>query len=119
MRSSESPGRAGRIESPIGKGSAALGCRRDRVKRNPYAHRGAAGGQVPVLEPASGPVQFHQPRARVRQALAATGGWAPTTAQTEMVRAYVDWAKAQPDLYDSSTEAVMRMKQMGVLRTTR
>jgi dTDP-L-rhamnose 4-epimerase len=46
-------------------------------------------------------------------------GWAPTTAQTEMVRAYVDWAKAQPDLYDSSTEAVMRMKQMGVLRTTR
>jgi dTDP-L-rhamnose 4-epimerase len=45
-------------------------------------------------------------------------GWAPSRTQPEMVNAYVEWAKAQPDLYDSSTDAVTRMKQMGVLRTT-
>jgi len=36
-----------------------------------------------------------------------------------MVRAYVDWARQQPDLYDSSAEAVARMRQLGVLKETR
>jgi dTDP-L-rhamnose 4-epimerase len=46
-------------------------------------------------------------------------GWAPTTAQTDMVRAYVDWARRQPDLYDSSAEAVARMRRLGVLKEAR
>ena len=46
-------------------------------------------------------------------------GWAPSRPQADMVRSYVEWARAHPDLYDSSSDAVTRMKQMGVLRSTR
>lgn len=43
-------------------------------------------------------------------------GWAPTLDQRSIVRAYVDWARAQPDLHDSSTAAQRRMRELGVLR---
>jgi dTDP-L-rhamnose 4-epimerase len=45
-------------------------------------------------------------------------GWAPTGDQRAMVQAYVDWARAQPDLHDSSADAVARMRALGVLRPT-
>jgi dTDP-L-rhamnose 4-epimerase len=45
-------------------------------------------------------------------------GWAPTLDQRAIVRAYVDWARAQPDLHDSSAAAQVRMRQLGVLRQT-
>jgi dTDP-L-rhamnose 4-epimerase len=43
-------------------------------------------------------------------------GWAPTRDQRSMVEAYVAWARAQPDLEDSSTAAVAQMRRLGVLR---
>ena len=46
-------------------------------------------------------------------------GWAPTGEQREMVRSYVAWASQQPDLYDSSADALARMRQLGVLREAR
>ena len=46
-------------------------------------------------------------------------GWRPTMEQMDMVRAYVEWARQQPDLYDSSADAVARMRQLGVLKEAR
>jgi dTDP-L-rhamnose 4-epimerase len=43
-------------------------------------------------------------------------GWAPTGDQPAMVEAYVEWARAQPDLHDSSAEALVQMRRLGVLR---
>jgi len=45
-------------------------------------------------------------------------GWAPTRDQRSMVEAYVAWARAQPDLHDSSSAAVAQMRRLGVLRST-
>ena len=43
-------------------------------------------------------------------------GWRPTGRQRAMVEAYVEWARAQPDLHDGSPGAVARMRRLGVLR---
>lgn len=43
-------------------------------------------------------------------------GWAPTLGQQAIVRAYLDWARDQPDLADTSTAARHRMRELGVLR---
>jgi dTDP-L-rhamnose 4-epimerase len=43
-------------------------------------------------------------------------GWAPTGDQRAMVDSYVAWARAQPDLHDSSAGAVAQMRRLGVLR---
>jgi dTDP-L-rhamnose 4-epimerase len=43
-------------------------------------------------------------------------GWGPTGDQQAMVESYVDWARAQPDLHDSSAGAVAQMQRLGVLR---
>ena len=43
-------------------------------------------------------------------------GWRPTGKQRAMVEAYVEWARAQPDLHDSSAGAVAQMRRLGVLR---
>jgi dTDP-L-rhamnose 4-epimerase len=52
--------------------------------------------------------------ARLRQL-----GWAPTGEQVEMVQTYVAWARQQPDLHDSSADALARMRQLGVLKEAR
>ncbi|MBI2940048.1 MAG: NAD-dependent epimerase/dehydratase family protein [Chloroflexi bacterium] len=43
-------------------------------------------------------------------------GWEPTRGQAEIVREYVAWAREQPDLRDTYSEAAARMRAMGVLR---
>lgn len=43
-------------------------------------------------------------------------GWRPTATQEDMVAAYVGWARAQPDMADTSIVAVRRMRELGVLR---
>ncbi len=43
-------------------------------------------------------------------------GWSPTLDQEAIVNAYVDWARAQPELADRSVDARRHMAALGVLR---
>lgn len=43
-------------------------------------------------------------------------GWAPQWDQPSIVREYLEWAAAQPDLSDTFAEAAARMRRLGVLR---
>lgn len=43
-------------------------------------------------------------------------GWAPEVEQREMVRAYLDWAREQPELPNTFAAAERRMRELGVLR---
>lgn len=43
-------------------------------------------------------------------------GWAPTLDQRSIVRAYIAWARQQPELADTATDAIRRMRNLGVLR---
>lgn len=43
-------------------------------------------------------------------------GWSPRVPQAEVVDEYVAWARAQPDLRDTYSEAESRMRELGVLR---
>lgn len=44
-------------------------------------------------------------------------GWEPTVAQDAIVREYLAWAQAQPDLANTFAEAEGRMREAGVLRS--
>jgi dTDP-L-rhamnose 4-epimerase len=43
-------------------------------------------------------------------------GWEPRVGQEEVVREYVEWAAAQPDLRDTFAEAEQKMRAAGVVR---
>ena len=45
-----------------------------------------------------------------------TFGWGPFVQQAAMVERYVSWARTQPDLCDTASEAIGRMKLPGVLK---
>ncbi|MCL4543822.1 MAG: NAD-dependent epimerase/dehydratase family protein [Chloroflexi bacterium] len=44
-------------------------------------------------------------------------GWAPSRSQEAMVTEYVEWARQQPDLADTTVAAEASMRRLGVLRT--